>query len=82
MCSVTFCDEVFGFKLLVATRCTSVCHHVLWLCKQCYVYWQQRRVRVGTKSAGTGRVRVSYLRERVGMGVMDCTRAALYFEAG
>ena len=34
------------------------------------------------KSAGTGRVRVSYLRKRVGMGVMDCTRAALYFEAG
>jgi len=31
----------------------------------------------GMVVAGTGRVRVSYLRERVGMGVMDCTRAAL-----
>jgi len=35
-----------------------------------------------TMVAGTRRVRVSYLRERVGMGAMDCTRAALYFEAG
>ena len=29
MCNIILYDAVFGFKLFVATRCTSVCHYII-----------------------------------------------------
>jgi len=53
MCSVIFCDAVFGFKLFVATRCVSLYAMVV----QTVLCLLAAATGAGTKSARTGWVR-------------------------